>query len=124
MLKYTQTIRWQMPTNCLSVFENFVGLALKGLKGGSGAVFFCEFCEVFKNNYFLEHIRTAASNLSSSVFGKFLICNILDSHFGNAQFSPVFPHEFISTGFKFCATSDAYLEHCQKSIMEHFCEYS
>ena len=31
MIKHTQTIRWQLPTNCLSVFDNFVGLALKGL---------------------------------------------------------------------------------------------
>ena len=23
-------------------------------------VFFCEFCEVFKNTYFVEHLRTAA----------------------------------------------------------------
>ena len=27
----TQRICWQQPTNCLSVFDNFVGLALKGL---------------------------------------------------------------------------------------------
>ena len=26
-------IRQQQPTNCLSVFDHFVGLALKGLKG-------------------------------------------------------------------------------------------
>ena len=32
MVKYTQTIRRQQPTNCLSVFEHFVGLAFKGLK--------------------------------------------------------------------------------------------
>ena len=31
-VKHTQTIRWQKPTNCLSVFDHFVGLALKGLK--------------------------------------------------------------------------------------------
>ena len=88
MLKHTQTIHWQMPTNCLSVFDNFVGLALKGLKGESG---------------------TAASNLSSSVFRKFLICNILDSNCGNTQFSPAFPHSF---DFKFCTNSGAYLEPC------------
>ena len=52
MLKHTQTICWQMLMNILSVFDNFVGLAVKGLKGDSSAVFFCEFCEVFKNNYF------------------------------------------------------------------------
>ena len=31
MAKQTQTIRWQKLTNCLSVFDHFVGLALKGL---------------------------------------------------------------------------------------------
>ena len=31
MVKHTQTIRQQQPTNCLSVFDYFVGLALKGL---------------------------------------------------------------------------------------------
>ena len=32
MIKYTQTIYWQQSTSCLSVFDRFVGLALKGLK--------------------------------------------------------------------------------------------
>ena len=31
MVKHTQTICWQKPTNCLSVFDHFVGWALKGL---------------------------------------------------------------------------------------------
>ena len=31
MFKHIQTIRQQKPTNCLSVFEHFVELALKGL---------------------------------------------------------------------------------------------
>ena len=31
MVKHTQTIHRQKPTNCLSVFEHFVTLALKGL---------------------------------------------------------------------------------------------
>ena len=31
MVKHTQTIRRLLPTNCLSVFDNFVRLALKGL---------------------------------------------------------------------------------------------
>ena len=31
MVKHTQTIRWREPMNRLSVFDNFVGLALKGL---------------------------------------------------------------------------------------------
>ena len=32
MAKHTQTIRQQQPTNFLSVFDHFVGFALKGLK--------------------------------------------------------------------------------------------
>ena len=31
MVKHSQTIRRQDATNCLNVFENFVGLALQGL---------------------------------------------------------------------------------------------
>ena len=31
MVKRTQTVRRQFPTNCLSVFDHFVILALKGL---------------------------------------------------------------------------------------------
>ena len=30
MVKHTQTIRWLLPTNCLSVFDYFVELVLKG----------------------------------------------------------------------------------------------
>ena len=31
MVKHTQTIRRLLPKNCLSVFDYFMGLALKGL---------------------------------------------------------------------------------------------
>ena len=31
MVKHTQTTRRQQPRNCLSVFDHFVGLVLKGL---------------------------------------------------------------------------------------------
>ena len=31
MVEHTQTIRRLLQTNCLSVFDHFVGLALKGL---------------------------------------------------------------------------------------------
>ena len=31
MVKHTQTVRRQKPTNCLSVFDHFVRLAPKGL---------------------------------------------------------------------------------------------
>ena len=32
MVRHTQTIRRLLTTNCLSMFDDFVGLALKGLK--------------------------------------------------------------------------------------------
>ena len=32
MVRHTQTICWEHPASCLNVFDNFVGLALKGLK--------------------------------------------------------------------------------------------
>ena len=32
IIKYTQTIHWLLPTNCLKVFDHFLGLRLKGLK--------------------------------------------------------------------------------------------
>ena len=32
MVKHTQTIRRQLPTTCLDVFDHFVGLALKELR--------------------------------------------------------------------------------------------
>ena len=35
MVKHTQTNRRQELTNCLGVFDHFVGLALKGLKSDS-----------------------------------------------------------------------------------------
>ena len=33
MVKRTQTIRKLLPTNCLGVFDHFVGLALKEING-------------------------------------------------------------------------------------------
>ena len=35
VLKHTQTIRRKQVTNCLSVFDHFVGVALKGFKIGA-----------------------------------------------------------------------------------------
>ena len=32
MIKHTQKIRWQQPTNFLSEYDHFVGLAFNGLK--------------------------------------------------------------------------------------------
>ena len=35
MVKHTQVIRRQQPSNCLSMFDHFVGLAFKGLRNNS-----------------------------------------------------------------------------------------
>ena len=43
MVKQTQTIRRQQPKNCLSVFDHFMGLALKGLIGAQGVNFQASF---------------------------------------------------------------------------------
>ena len=32
MVNHTQTILWLLPPNCLSVFDHFVGLAIKGFR--------------------------------------------------------------------------------------------
>ena len=40
MVKHTQTICWLLLTNCLSVFDDFVGLALKGLMKMEFTIFF------------------------------------------------------------------------------------
>ena len=44
MVKHTQTICRLLPTNCLSVFDHFVGLALKGLNSLSEVVVAYRFC--------------------------------------------------------------------------------
>ena len=38
MVKHTQIIRWQFAHNCLSVFDHFVLLALKGLSTQSSII--------------------------------------------------------------------------------------
>ena len=40
MVKHTQTIRRQKPTDCSSVFDHFWGLALKGLKAQTFVVIY------------------------------------------------------------------------------------
>ena len=54
MIKRIQTIRWQ--TNCLSLFDHFVGLALEGLRN-----FF-----VPSNLQSLSHTVTLIFNLSNA----------------------------------------------------------
>ena len=58
MVKHIQIICRQKPTNCLSVFEHFVGLALKGL-----------IVQSFRKNLFLYNVWVAlSSNWHSACF--------------------------------------------------------
>ena len=48
MFKYSKTIRRLLTTNCLSVFDHFVGLALKGLI----------YCAILENWKYFTHFVT------------------------------------------------------------------
>ena len=50
MVKESQTIRRLLPTNCLSVFDHFMGLALKGLRNSSIGISFKEYFPIHNNN--------------------------------------------------------------------------
>ena len=78
MVKHTQTIRRQQPTNILSVFNYFVGLALKGLSTFSNFLTILEFSvtSVYTTVWdFSGHIT-----LSSNKIGRRRISKILDFH--------------------------------------------
>ena len=62
MVKHTQTICLLLPTNILSLFDHFVGLALKGLIN--------EFCNLIE--------------LAESILGNYLTRRIL-TNMGSAQ---------------------------------------
>ena len=54
MVIHTQTIRWLLATNCLSVVDHFVGLALKGLN---------ESIEVFLNLWLSKNLLGMTKNI-------------------------------------------------------------
>ena len=58
MVKHTQTIRPLLPTNCLSVFDHFVGLTLKELTWGyinfSNLCYFVMMTSVYQINLTCE----------------------------------------------------------------------
>ena len=60
MVRHTQTICGLLPTNCLSAFDHFVGLALKVLKGSS-IVWKVPKYGVFSGPYFPVFRHTAGS---------------------------------------------------------------
>ena len=54
MVKHTQTIRQQQTTNCLSVFDHFVGLVLKRLKKAYFSSLYSFTLNWFKKSAFLN----------------------------------------------------------------------
>ena len=61
MVKHTQTIRRQQPTNCLSVSDYFVGLPLKGLMHFASVLpFISVLSSILKYLLHLEHWHEGA----------------------------------------------------------------
>ena len=73
MVKYTQTIRQQYPTNFLSVFDYFVGLALKGLRYWD-SLFLLNWMWVFILNLFTKTSNTIGALID---FTKFFSSEVL-----------------------------------------------
>ena len=66
MVKHTQTIRRLLPANCLSVFDHFVGLALKELKKQLlkivlGIAFLMVVDNLIKNSREVDYLSKAVS---------------------------------------------------------------
>ena len=62
IIKHTQTICRLLPTSCLRVFDNFVGLALKGLK--------IEYCPALEALYVNNFVNLDWNNRRKSFCGK------------------------------------------------------
>ena len=48
MVKYSQTIPPLLPTNCLSMFDHFVGLALTGITWNTGNKLFLQVYKIYQ----------------------------------------------------------------------------
>ena len=71
MVKNTQTIRRQQPTNCLSVFDSFVGLVLIGLSER----IHLQKCKYLKcRNYFLLIYKNRLQGSVNSCLAKLVTC--------------------------------------------------
>ena len=81
MVKHTQTIRRLLPTNCLSVFDYFVGLALKGLNGTNFISLVC-FCQDYIIRR-LQHENEQIAKVKKFLDEKYFIdlCNKIRWHF-------------------------------------------
>ena len=70
MVKHIQTIRRQQPKNCLSVFDPFMGLLLKGLTGHNLAE---------RNFFFIYHKKQEDFKRQTSYF--VVTTNTIDKNF-------------------------------------------
>ena len=90
MVKHTQTIRREQATNCLSVFDHFVGVAVKGLSNRYETSYyflksdvvkmvtrlriFSDISKVFKKTLFgVKVLRDNYVNITENVFSKLLV---------------------------------------------------
>ena len=80
MVKHTQTIRRLLPTNCLTMFDHFVRLALKGLKQYENRFSYCYFRKIPKSCY--AFVRILGRDIVWRLFSlKFIIQTRLHFHY-------------------------------------------
>ena len=90
-----------------SLFNKVAGLRpVTLLKESPTQVFSCEHCKMFKNSYFEEHIRTAASNLIRPLNG----CETILGNQEPFSFHP--QSSFCSKIFKFLSWLFSHVEPC------------
>ena len=70
MVKHNQTIRPHQPTNCLSVFDHFVGLVLKELTTANG--------ERIQNHVDKERLNPLTTNVPHHIETSHLQCKSID----------------------------------------------
>ena len=82
MVKHTQAIRPQQPTNCLSVFDHFVGLVLKGLTVNLVTKNTFNLIQRISKEFWLvtKEVKTCKSPNSSNPFAMKEECLKLDFH--------------------------------------------
>ena len=70
-LFFNKVARWGLGRRSVTLFKNTLV-----------SVFSCEFCDIFKNTFFIEHVRTAASGLYCSFESRFdmPICVVVATH--------------------------------------------
>ena len=116
MVKHTQTIRRLLPTNCLSLFDHFVGSALKGLTYWKSLLTINPLTDSFE--HLLRHMVSGVihfKQLQSWFFIRFKICCFILSRLFtcNMDIQNVSHHhtdmQYFEYGFSFRCTWDTSL---------------